>query len=98
MYINKDYLDFMFSGNTHYEGQSDTYFILKESLGELLITQGRIVLADPYAINYGIALSENVASGKFPVSIYSVHDMVYDEIKLASFLLQFDENVQPDDW
>ena len=98
MYINEKFLNFLFSNKLRYEGQSETYFISKEPLGDLLITQGRIVMADPYAINNGIVVSENIPNGKFPVSIFSMHDSVYDEIKVAAFLMQFKENEEPDEW
>ena len=54
MYINKKFLDFMFSGQMHYQGQSDSFFMVREPQGVLVVTKGRLVLADPYAINYGV--------------------------------------------
>lgn len=98
MYINKNFLDFMFSGKMHYKGAVEDHFIVKEPQGVLLVTKGRIVLADPYAINYGIVVSEDIANGKHPVSIFTAHIPPHDEVKVAGFLLQFDEEAVPDEW
>ena len=94
MYINKNFLDFMFSGKMHYKGCNDSYFVVKEPQGVLVVTKGRIVMADPYAINYGVVVSEDIPNDKFPISTFTVHD----EVKIAGFLLQFDEEAVPDEW
>ena len=73
MYINKKFLDFMFSGKMHYEGPEESTFMVKEPQGVLVVTKGRIVLADPYAINYGIVISEDIPNNKFPVSTFTAH-------------------------
>ena len=98
MYINKNFLDFMFSGKMHYQGALENHFIVIEPIGVLLVTKGRIVMADPYAINYGIVVSEDIANGKHPVSILTAHIPPHDEVKVAGFLMQFDEEAVPDEW
>ena len=98
MYINKYFLDFMFSGKMHYQGAVENHFIVKAPQGVLLVTKGRIVMADPYAINYGIVVSEDIANGKHPVSIFTAHIPPHDEVKAAGFLMQFDEEAVPDEW
>lgn len=98
MYINRKFLDHMLTNKMHFEGTTDTTFVVKEPLGVLVVTKGRLVLADPYAINYGVAVSENIPSGKYPVHIISAHIQPEDEIKVAGLLLQFDEKEMPDEW
>lgn len=98
MYINKKFLDFMFSGQMHYQGQSDSFFMVREPQGVLVVTKGRLVLADPYAINYGVALSEDIPNDKFPVATFTAHIEPHDEVRVAGFLLQFDEEAVPDEW
>ena len=103
MYINEKFLDFMFSGKMHYQGQEEPLFMVKEPQGVLVVTKGRLVLADPYAINYGVVISEAVPNGKFPVSTFTAHLEPHDEVRVAGFLLQFVENEddlpeRPDHW
>ncbi len=100
MYINEKFLDFMFSGKMHYEGQTESHFIVNEPQGVLVITKGRLVLADPYAINYGVVLSEDIPNGKFPVSVFTAHLEPHDEVKVAGFLVRFDESDEaiPNEW
>lgn len=103
MYINKNFLEFMFSGKMHYKGALDDYFIVKEPQGVLVVTKGRMVMADPYAINYGAVITEDIPNGKFPVSTFTVHLEPHDEVRVAGFLVQFVENedeepIVPDEW
>lgn len=98
MYINQKFLDHMLTNKMHFEGTTDTTFIVKEPIGVLVVTKGRMVLADPYAINYGIAISEDIPNGKYPVHIISAHVQPEDEIKVAGVLIQFDEEQVPDEW
>ena len=103
MYINKKFLDFMFSGKMHYKGAVDDHFIVREPQGVLLVTKGRMVMGDPYAINYGAVITEDIPNGKFPVSTFTVHLEPHDEVKVAGFLVQFTENEDeeppvPDEW
>lgn len=98
MYINKKFLDFMFSGQMHYQGQSDSFFMVREPQGVLVVTKGRLVLADPYAINYGVVLSEDIPNDKFPVATFTAHIEPHDEVRVAGLLLQFDEEAVPDEW
>ena len=98
MYINKKFLDFMFSGQMHYQGQSDSFFMVREPQGVLVVTKGRLVLSDPYAINYGVVLSEDIPNDKFPVATFTAHIEPHDEVRVAGFLLQFDEEAVPDEW
>ena len=55
-------------------------------------------MADPYAINYGVVVSEDIPNDKFPISTFTVHLEPHDEVKIAGFLLQFDEEAVPDEW
>lgn len=98
MYINKNFLDFMFSGQMHYQGKTESTFMVKEPQGVLVVTKGRMVLADPYAINYGVVISEDIPNGKFPVSTVTAHLEPHDEVRVAGFLVQFDEEAVPDEW
>lgn len=98
MYLNKNFLDFMFSGKLHYEGTMEDLFIVNEPIGFLVVTKGRIVMADPYAINYGTVVSEKIDNGKYPVNILTAHVEPHDEVKVAGFLVRFDEEAVPDEW
>lgn len=98
MYINESFLNFMFSGQMHYQGAVENHFVVKEPAGVLVVTKGRLAMADPYAINYGVAVSEEIADGKYPVSTFTAHVEPHDEVKVAGFLLQFDEEAVPDEW
>lgn len=98
MYINNRFLDFMFTNKMRYVGKGESVFMVKESQGALVITKGRIVIADPYAINYGIVISEDIPNNKFPVYTFSAHIEHHDEVHIAGFLLQFDEEAIPNEW
>ena len=103
MYINKKFLDFMFSGKMNYKVAVDDHFIVIEPQVVLLVTKGRMVMGDPYAINYGAVITEDIPNGKFPVSTFTVHLEPHDEVKVAGFLVQFTENEDeeppvPDEW
>lgn len=98
MYINKKFLDFMFTNKMHYEGKTDSTFMVKEPQGVLVVTKGRIAMADPYAINYGIVVTEDISNDKFPIYTFTAHLEPHDEVHVAGFLLQFDEEAVPDEW
>ena len=50
MYINKKFLDFMLTNKMHYEGKTDSTFMVKEPQGVLVVTKGRLAMADPAAV------------------------------------------------
>ena len=97
MYINKKFLDFMLTNKMHYEGQTDSTFMVKEPQGVLVVTKGRLAMADPYAINYGIVVTEDIPNDKFPIYTFTAHLEPHDEVHVAGFLLQFDEEAVPDE-
>ena len=98
MYINKKFLDFMLTNKMHYEGKTDSTFMVKEPQGVLVVTKGRIAMADPYAINYGIVVTEDIPNDKFPIYTFTARLEPHDEVHVAGFLLQFDEEAVPDEW
>ena len=44
MYINKKFLDFMLTNKMHYEGKTDSTFMVKEPQGVLVVTKGRLAM------------------------------------------------------
>lgn len=72
--------------------------MVKEPQGVLVVTKGRLAMADPYAINYGIVVTEDIPNDKFPIYTFTAHLEPHDEVHVAGFLLQFDEEAVPDEW
>ena len=58
----------------------------------LVVTKGRLAMADPYAINYGIVVTEDIPNDKFPIYTFTAHLEPHDEVHVSpASLLQFDE-------
>lgn len=98
MYKNEIFLNNLFNDKRILEVENEELEMMPFELGELVVTNGRLILADPYAINQGIAIEVDYPNGKYPLEVFTVNLLPYDEIKVAAMVLYFNKNQRPESW
>lgn len=69
-------------------------FIQKDPLADLAVVEGDLVIADPYAINHGLAIkAEGIPTGRYPVELYSECDPNHGDRAHLAFILRFSEEI-----
>lgn len=97
MYKNETLLNWLYQDKkTVALNELDTY-IQKEPLGTLVVVGGVIILADPYAVNYGVRLTQHIANGAHDAWLFSALDPIHGDKRNAVLLVKFSE-ARPVTW
>lgn len=93
MYINQKFLDELYKEDFRFDFEGERLYVQKVDLGALAIEDGKVLVADPYQINYGIRILEQVPNGIYPVEVFSGTFPPHEEHKILALKLKFKEGV-----
>lgn len=99
MYCNDTWLNRLCAaeGPFVYPVEDISTLILREDNGGLLVVDGRLVLADTYAINLGIALALDVSDGMYDTFLFTAEVGIHADKKTAALMVRFDDDL-PERW
>lgn len=94
MYINRKLLNYIFGDDQTYYGSVDEYKTGRQSLGGLVITKGRLMIGDPYAINLGNSISADLADGLYAAQAITFENDIDQEVRVAALLVNLSAPIE----
>lgn len=97
MYMNQKLLNWLYQEEKIFKDKGVETYIQKEPVGTLVVVGGTIILADPYAINYGVRLQQAIPDGVYEAWLYSASDPIHGDKRNAALLIRFRDDI-PQGW